>query len=372
MADSVVTMVAQRKESAIGSVASYPLSLRLENALASYTAYLWKAVWPAHLSIFYPYPSHGFPAWQMLLSTALLVGVSFVVWRKRLLGYPIVGWCWFLGMMVPVIGLIQVGEQGMADRYAYLPLVGIFVVTVWGASDLLRKAGGGAQRLAAAATAIALVLLSTAAWRQVRLWRSNLDLWSHAAAVTQNNSSAETVVGSLLLVDALNGGAHYSDEAQAHFQRALQINPKDSEARFDIGNDLSARGRPQEAIQEFSLALQDAPGKKMKSQILSEMASAYDQLGDFDKARKYYSEAMQISSGADQKAFVGFARTFTDEKIANLAAQLVLHPTAAGYLQLARVQASAGHGDAAVSSYQRAFALDPKAREQAVRDAVHP
>jgi protein O-mannosyl-transferase len=360
-AASVITFIAQRKDGSIGSVVKFPLTLRVTNAIVSYAAYLWKALWPAHLAVLYPYPSKGLPVWQVLLSALLLAVVSAWVWRERSRrAYLITGWCWFLGMLVPVIGLIQVGDQSMADRYAYLPLIGIFVMVVWGLSDLVRNAGGGRRRSAAVVAALALVLLSVVAWRQARLWRTNLELWSHAAAVTENNGEAEDVIGSLFLVDAMNAGVHYSDEARVHFEKALQINPKDSAALSNIGGDLQARGKPQEALEKFRSALQYAQQDGLRSKILSQMAAAYEQLGDFTTARQYYREALKISPGADGTAFVGFARTFTDEKIAKLTAALAQHPTAQGYMQLGKMQEGAGHADAAHASYQQALLLDPK------------
>jgi tetratricopeptide (TPR) repeat protein len=361
VAASVITFIAQQKDGSVGSVAKFPLSLRFANAIVSYAAYLWKAVWPANLAVLYPYPSKGLPFWQVLLSALLLAALSAWTWRERSRrSYLIAGWCWFLGTLVPVIGLIQVGDQAMADRYAYLPLIGIFVMVVWGFSDLLQHAGGALSRSASVAAAVALLLLSTLAWRQARLWRSNLELWSHAAAVTTNNGAAEDVIGSLLLVDAMNAGIHYSDEAQVHFQKALAINPKDSAALSDIGGNLQGHGRPQQALEKLQLALQYAQQVGLKSKILGQMASAYEQLGDFTTARQYYRDALKISPSADGAAFVGFARTFTDEKIAKLTADLAVRPTAQGYLQLGQMQQGAGYADAAHTSYQQALLLDPR------------
>jgi hypothetical protein len=369
VAESVITFIAQRKDGSIGTVAKFPLLLRVSNAIVAYAAYLWKTVWPAHLAVLYPYPSKGLPVWQVLLSAALLAGVSAWAWRERSRrSYLIIGWCWFLGMMVPVIGLIQVGEQSMADRYAYLPLIGIFVMVVWGFSDVVEKAGGWLRRWASIAAVVALGLLSAVAWRQVSFWRTNLELWSHAAAVTENNDAAEDAVGSLYLVDAMNAGVHYSSDAEIHFQKALEINPKNAEALSNLGGDLAARGRPQEALEKLRPALQYADQIGPKSKILGQMASAYEQLGDFMTARQYYSDALKISPGADGTAFVGFARTFTDEKIAKVTAELALRPTALGYVQLGQMQESAGRPEAARAAYEQALGLDPKS--EAARAAL--
>lgn len=368
-AESVITFIAQRKDGSIGSVAKFPLLLRVSNAIVAYAAYLWKTVWPAHLAVLYPYPKNGLPVWEVLLSALLLAGVSTWVWRERSRrSYLITGWCWFLGMMVPVIGLIQVGEQSMADRYAYLPLIGIFVMVIWGLSDVAEKADGRLRRWAGITAAAVLVLLSSVAWRQVQFWRTNMELWSHTTAVTGNNDAAENIIGSLFLVDAMNVGVHYSGDAEIHFQKALEINPKNPDALSSMGGDLAARGRPQEALEKLRLALQFAQADGQKSKILSQMASAYEQLGDFTTARQFYSDALKISPGADSTAFVGFARTFTDEKIAKLTAELAQHPTAQGYVQLGQMQESAGRAETAIAAYQQALVLDPK--NEAARTAL--
>ncbi len=362
-ADSVITVIAQRQVGAIRSTVGFPFSLRLSNALVSCVTYVWKAAFPIHLSVLYPYPSNGVPLWRLLISVLLLVGVSVWVWRERShRPYLITGWCWFLGTLVPVIGLVQVGEQGMADRYAYLPLIGIFVMAVWGISDLVQNASEGVRHSAAFGAVVALLLFSILAWRQDGFWRSNLELWSHAVAVTDNNVAAEDAIGSLLLADALNAGQHFSNEAQVHFQRALKIDPNDAEALTNVGADLVVHGgRPQEALEKFQLAWKNATNEIwLRSRILSDMATAYEALGEYARARQYFMEAMKITPGPDNGAFLGYARTFTDEKIAKLNETLAPHPTAQGNWQLGQLEEEAGRKDAARNAYQHALDLDPK------------
>jgi protein O-mannosyl-transferase len=359
IADSVVTMIAQRKVGAVRSATAYPFFLRIENAIVSYAAYLWNVIWPVKLSVLYPYPSSGLAAWKVILSASLLVAISVWVWRERSRPYLLTGWCWFLGTLVPVIGLIQVGEQSMADRYAYLPLIGIYMALVWGISDLAQNASPRLRPALPLATSVVLLLLAVQARRQVRVWNSNLDLWAHAVAVTQNNSAAEDVVGSELLMDAMNRGQHYSDEAQVHFQRALAIDPKDSEAIMYIGMDLQARNRVPEAIEEYRQALQYVDDVWLKAKILSGIAGGYELMGDYASAREYFQQALQINAQPDSDAFVGFARTFTDEQIAQVAASFKGHPTAQGLWQLGQLQESAGRPEAARADYQRALDVDP-------------
>jgi len=357
--DSVVTLIAQHKANAIRT-AQFPLSARLSNAIVSYVAYLWKAVWPLHLAVYYPHLAGRLPAWQVLLCGLLLAGVSVWVWRERAHPYLIVGWCWFLGMMVPVIGLVQVGDQGMADRYAYLPLLGVFVAAVWGFSDLLKNMGSGVRRAATAAVAVVLVSFSVLAWRQVHTWRTPHDLWTQALAVNPNNSVAEDVIGSEILFDALNKGLRYSSEAQVHFQNALRIDPKDGEALLNIGADLQARGRVREAIIKYKAALEYVQDLSVKGRILTNLGSAYERLLDLDTARQYYRQALALGPKNSPAAFTGFARTYTVEEMMKLSQTLAAHPTAPGYWKLGQLQEVAGYSDDARSSYQHALLIDPK------------
>lgn len=357
-ADSAITLMAQNKADAIKSVTKFSLSGRMANAAVSYASYLWKAAWPLHLAVFYPYFAGRLAAWQVLLRGLLLAAASVWVWRERAHPYLIVGWCWFLGMMVPVIGLIQVGDQGMADRYAYLPFIGIFLAAVWGLADLSQNAGRGLGRFAPAAAGTVLVFFSVLAWRQVRTWQTPYDLWSQALAVDPNDSIAEDVVGSEILMGALNKGLPVSSEAQVHFQKALKVNPKDSDALLNIGADLQAHGKIQEAIAKYKAALQTAEDRSLKVRILCDLGSAYENVPDIASARQYYKEALNLGPKNDPTAFAGFARTFTDEQIVGLSRALASHPAAEGYWKLGQLQESSGYNENAIASYKHALMID--------------
>jgi protein O-mannosyl-transferase len=359
-ADSVITMIAQNKASALRPVARYPLSDRLGNAILSYVDYLWKLLWPSHLAVFYPHPAGNLRLWQVALCAFLLLAASDWIWRQRSRRYLLTGWCWFLGTLVPVIGLIQVGDQAMANRYMYLPAIGIFILAVWGLAEVAEHIPSRLRSYAGVGVAIAYVLFSVVSVGQVRVWRTNDDLWTQVLAVDKNNAAAEDVVGSEILVRALNAGQTYSAEAQVHFQNALRIDPKDSEALLNIGADLQARGNLREAIEKYQSALQNAADPILKFRILTDMGSAYEKLADLETARRYYREALTLGVKDDPTAFVGFARTYTDEQIASLTKTLISHPTAEGYWKLGQLQEAGGYLDEANASYQHALQLNPK------------
>jgi protein O-mannosyl-transferase len=357
---AVLTVIAQRQANAIRPVTAFPFWLRIENAIFSYATYLWKTIWPVKLAVLYPYPAGGIAVWRLVLAALVLLAITAWVWRDReRRPYLLTGWLWFLGMMVPVIGLVQVGEQGMADRYAYLPLIGVFIMVVWLAIDLTQNADQTLRWSAAAAAGVVFLALALLTYRQIGFWNTNYDLWAHTAAVTDNNVDAEDVAGSELLLQAMNKGLSYSPEAQVHFQRALKMNPNDSEALMDIGADLQAHGKVSEALADYNLALKHVEDNFLRTKILSETASAYEQMGNFLAAREYYRQALQVAPSADSTDFIGYARTFTDEQIVRLSSTLAKHPTAKGYLQLGQLQDAGNYIAGARESYQRAIELDP-------------
>ena len=181
-ASAVITMVAQKAGGAMHN--EYPFWDRLLNAIVSYALYLEKAIWPSRLAAFYPHPDHSLPTWQVATSALLLLSITAAVLMLRKKRYLTVGWFWYLGTMVPVIGLVQVGEQGMADRYAYIPFVGLFIAAIWGIADWARARRIPAIYLALAAS-IAVAGFSVAAHAQIGYWKNTVTLWSHTLTVTE-------------------------------------------------------------------------------------------------------------------------------------------------------------------------------------------
>jgi protein O-mannosyl-transferase len=357
--DSVLTMIAQEKGNALRPIARYALPDRSGNAVISYVDYVAKLLWPTRLAVFYSHPAGHLRLWQVVLSSGLLIVGSIWIWRLRSHLYLPVGCAWFLGTLVPVIGLVQVGDQAMANRYVYLPAIGFFIAVVWGLAELAQRIPIPQRRYAMiAAAGTTLVVLSALCVGQVRTWRSNDALWSQVLAVDKNNAVAEDVVGSEILTKALNEGQSYSDEALVHFQNAVRVDPKNSEALLNIGADFQARGHMREALANYQLALQYVNDPIIKYRVFTNTASAYEKIGDLKTARHYYRDAIALGGKEDTTAFVGFARTFTDEEITTLTKTLGVHPTAEGYLKLGQLQESGGYNDDARISYRHALELD--------------
>ena len=193
-ADSVVTMVAQRAGNAVRTVTEVSLSARLENVFVSYVRYIGKALWPSRLAAMYPRPGNSLPAWQVVGAVVLLLLISALVLRWRDRRYLPVGWFWFLGTLVPMIGIITVGEQTMADRYAYLPFIGLFVAAVWTLNAWTVDAVASEHRIRgvwrAGAAVLVLFILGCLTYRQLGYWHDDESLWGHALSVTERNYMA--------------------------------------------------------------------------------------------------------------------------------------------------------------------------------------
>jgi tetratricopeptide (TPR) repeat protein len=253
----IVTCLVQH--AAHATTAVLPLAPRLANAVASYLKYLGKTVWPAHLAVFYPHPdtryplSRQWPAWGIAAGVLLLAAISWIALRRlRRQPWLAVGWFWFLGTLVPVIGLIQVGAQAMADRYTYIPLIGLFISVVWSAAEALDRRPGGRAALAAAGLA-AIAACVAATQHQVRFWRDDFTLFQHALEVTTDNAMAHSRVGAGL---RLRGK---SAEAILHFKAAIQAAPALADGYYGLAVTEQLQGRRQEAAESFRAALSLAP-----------------------------------------------------------------------------------------------------------------
>ena len=279
-----VTFLVQQHGNAVQSEAHFPLAGRLENIFVSYTRYLGKTVWPVDLAVFYPHPGH----WPLLQTglCAALVGLlsAGAVWRARQQPYLVTGWFWFLGTLVPVIGLVQAGTQAMADRYAYLPLIGLFLAVVWGGFDGLKRL----QVPPAAMFALAgMILIASAvmARRQLNFWQNDGTLFGHALAVTEKNVPAEITYG--VYLEKINQPA----EAMQHYRAALAIDPNEKNAHFDLANLLDDAGQPEAAIQEYRAASRSDPDYYPANYNL---ALLLERLGRRDEAIAEYQAALRI------------------------------------------------------------------------------
>jgi len=247
---AVITMVAQT-ESVVPTEA-LPIGVRLESSFCAYAMYLWKAIWPAHLAAVYPHPGRGLPLWQLFAGGLIVVTGLIVAWQQRSTRpYFTVGWLWYLGTAVPIIGIIQVGIQVIADRYAYIPLIGIFVIAVWEASALADRVHLGVAPRAIAASLI-LAALAFTTFRQIGYWQSTVDLWTHALQVTENNSMAEN-----FLANELFSLGRYQ-EGMAHLRTYVRLEPLDPSAHARVGADYQDHARLPDAIHEYETAIRAA------------------------------------------------------------------------------------------------------------------
>jgi protein O-mannosyl-transferase len=251
-ASCAVTLLVQQGGGATASLAEVPFRFRLENAVVSYAAYVWQFFWPARLAVLYPYDSN-LPAWQVAGAAAALAAITAlaVVWRRRR-PYLFTGWFWFAGILVPTIGLVQVGVQARADRYMYIPMIGLSLAAVWSAAELAARRPA-VRSLAVAAGVSACCVYGVAAWSTAAYWRDTVDLFRHTVAVTTDNWAALTTLSQALL------SANRAEEAMPYVTEALGLRPNLAEAHINYGSVLRQRGELDAAAAEYRRALASDP-----------------------------------------------------------------------------------------------------------------
>lgn len=271
-----LTFVAQQRGGAMDKIGDCPLfTARIPNALVSYGAYLVKTFWPVRLAISYPHPGVHIHGWDVLVSAVFLIGVTaLVLWRAKRSPYLIVGWLWYLGTLVPVIGLVQVGLQSMADRYTYVPLIGVFIMIAWGVPEAFAGVSRCRPVLGAAAAA-SLIALSACTWIQVGYWRDSFTLFAHTLSVTSDNVLAEINMGLI---------SGQCAEAEQHFRTAYRLAPHYAAARASLGDVLVRQGKLDEAAEFFSRYLEQKPDDVTS---LAGMASVFRAEGQDKKAEEY-------------------------------------------------------------------------------------
>ncbi len=286
-ASSAVTYIVQKQGGAMSSLAHVSFPVRLANALVSYVLYLWKTVWPSGLTVFYPYLQRRLPWWQPAGAALLLLLATLLILRaagRR--PYLAAGWFWYLGTLVPVIGLVQVGLQSMADRYTYLPLTGVFLAAAWGLAD---AAPARRSRRAAAVAAVAVLLVLSVLTRfQVGYWRDGVALFEHSVSSLPDNWLAHLNLGVVL---ASRGKL---DEAMAHYRASLRIVPDFPDAYYNIGNVLARQGKMTEALEQYRLSLKYDPGS---ARARNNLGATLANLGWFDEAEEQFREAMRLDPG---------------------------------------------------------------------------
>ena len=288
-----ITIYVQQQGGAVKSLDVVPLTERLPNILISYVSYIIKTIYPVRLAAFYPYPDI-FPWWRI---TAAILTLAFITWQAiRLLHrspYMIVGWLWFLGTLVPVIGLVQVGIQSMADRYMYLPMIGLLIITAWGIPELI--SGWRYKRLWLVASAIiAVTVLSIVTWKQTGYWKDSISLFSHAINVTENNPVAHYNLGTAL------AKIGETDQAIVHYRKALAINPIQPQIYIGLGLALDKQGDADQALICFQKAAFLDPENK---QAQYNLGTFLFKKGEYGQAIPHLKKAVRLDPKNDQAQF---------------------------------------------------------------------
>ena len=286
IAISTLTAVTQYRTGAVAAATAVPLFHRIQNALVSYAAYLGKTIWPNDLIVHYPYRSAAFSPVPIVGAIVfLLVVTTALLYMTRRRPYLIVGWLWYLGTLVPVIGLVQVGNQSMADRYTYVPLIGVFIAVAWAVADIVQRVPRLKIALPAVCTAIVL-LLAGAAYRQTGYWRDSATLFAHVIDIDPGNALGQNKIGSALLETGK------VDEAIVHIEAALRLNPEDPTALINLGAARLMQERPGQAVGPLRHALEIDPEDEVTQLNL---AIALYELGAPEAAREHAREALRIN-----------------------------------------------------------------------------
>ena len=285
IACAVTTWLVQQASGAVRTSAQFPVPLRVENAAVSYVRYLFQWFWPARLAVFYPYPAQ-IPWWQSAAAALAIAAISVLALRSiRLRPYLAVGWSWYLLMLAPVIGLVQVGAQARADRYTYMPTIGIAIMLAWGAADLLQGVPRAKPAVAALAAA-ACAACAAVTWVQIATWQDSRTLFQHALDVTDGNYLAHHNLG-VALAETPDG----LTQAIGHYQAALQILPGYVRAHTDLGSAFAKEGRLADAMAEYRAALAIDPGLAIPH---NNLGNTYAQLGLWEQAISEYETALRV------------------------------------------------------------------------------
>jgi tetratricopeptide (TPR) repeat protein len=337
----------------VASLARFPLGVRLANVPVAYARYLTKTFWPSHLAAYYPYVAWS--AGDIIGAVALLAGITaWALWRARKAPYWAVGWFWFLGMLAPVIGLVQAGGQSLADRYSYLPGIGLWIMLVWGLHDLASERPRLREAMTTAA-GLAVMLLALMAWHQTGVYRDSGTLWKATLRSYPNCLAAHNFLANWLM------GQGRWDEALDHCRQALAILPNDTEARNNLSRVFLRQGKLDEAIAEALQSIQSQPRSAGNHQTL---ARAYLQKGDFAAAASALREAIQISPDTpDAWCNLGYAllqQGRVAEALPAYERALELNPDyALAHNDLANILLRQGRLDEAMGHFQRAVELTP-------------
>ena len=317
----VLSVLSLQANNRLVDAVATPMSLRLENAVVSYVAYIGKMIWPVHLAVFYPFPKF-IPLWQLIGATLLLTAFSVLIFMQaRKSPWLATGWLWYLGTLLPVIGLVQGGLwPALADRWAYVPFIGIFIIIAWGIPAFTPRFRLK-QAVLGGTAAILLFALSSATWMQAGHWKNSLTLFDHALKVTSGNDVAHINLGvELQKQDRLEGAIN-------HYRQAIKINPRSADAYNNLGNCLSSQGRKVLAVQYYQHAIDIQPDF---ANAHFNLANALKDTDKNDNAITHYLQALALRPNYE-KAFNNLANLLldlgrTDEAISYYKRALLINP----------------------------------------------
>jgi tetratricopeptide (TPR) repeat protein len=354
---AIITLQAQHAGHAVRTVVEYSLASRVETAVLSYALYVRDAFVPWHLAPIYPHADGLLATWKVLLAATVLIAISaLAVLGRRRAPYLLFGWLWFVGSLVPMIGLIQVGEQARADRYMYVSLIGMLVAVIWGGADLLVRRKFS-PAVGAAVCGVVLVALSVATFQQIGHWRDSETLWNYTLAVTGQNFMAEDNLAQEL--------AHQgrTKEALVHFHNVLKLHDWQPSELIAFGMYEQRQGYSSDAIAQYQRALQNTSDPKTRAVELSNIGSAYMDMKDLQNAQVNFSKALQADPnnvpaliGAGIIAQKNGALTLA---IAQYTRAVSIAPTDWGYALLARALEQSGRTSDANTAYAQAQKLSP-------------
>jgi tetratricopeptide (TPR) repeat protein len=351
---SLITFYTQKEIGALWSLQALPFTTRLANALVAYVSYLGKMFWPVHLAVLYPLPGQNLPLWQTGAAALVLAALSFLALRQaRRQPYLLVGWLWYLGTLVPVIGLVQVGQQAMADRYTYVPFIGLFIALAWGAAVLAAR-WRAPRFLLPVGAGVVLSVLAVCTWAQVGYWRDSITLYEHTLQVTRRNPLIHYNLGLALFSQGRLA------EAMAHYDEALRLKPGYAEAHNNLGLALFSQGKLTEAMANYAEALRLKPGS---AETHNNLGLALFSQGKLTEAMAHYGEALRLKPDfAEAQNNLGIAlysQGKLTEAMAHYTEALRLKPDFANaYYNLGIIYGTQGKFQEAIALYRKAIEAD--------------